>query len=59
MTPNAWRVYSGLKFVFTVQWFSLGVIALSHLNWALCTRRKNVRIFENGERNLFREQGKY
>ncbi|TKF19942.1 hypothetical protein FCV43_14750, partial [Vibrio genomosp. F6] len=35
VTPNAWRVYSDLKFVFTVQWFSLGVIALSHLNWAL------------------------
>ena len=35
MTPNAWRVHFDLNFVFTVQWFSLGVMALSHLNWAL------------------------
>ncbi|CAK1738021.1 hypothetical protein VCRA2121O157_50317 [Vibrio crassostreae] len=35
VTPNACRFYSDLNFVFTVQWFSLGVTALSHLNWAL------------------------
>ncbi|RBW65612.1 hypothetical protein DS893_08540 [Vibrionales bacterium C3R12] len=23
MTPNAWRVHFGLKFVFTAQWFSV------------------------------------
>ncbi|NOH86089.1 hypothetical protein F0249_20205, partial [Vibrio sp. 03-59-1] len=38
-TPNAWQFHFDLKFVFTVQWFSLGVTALSHLNWALyCIR---------------------
>ncbi|MDN3699246.1 hypothetical protein QWY97_18130, partial [Vibrio cortegadensis] len=37
VTPNACRFHSDLNFVFTAQWFSLGVIALSHLNWALCT----------------------
>ncbi|NOH85830.1 DUF3265 domain-containing protein [Vibrio sp. 03-59-1] len=35
VTPNACRFYFDLNLVFTVQWFSLGVIALSHLNWAL------------------------
>ncbi|TKF16241.1 hypothetical protein FCV43_18420, partial [Vibrio genomosp. F6] len=39
VTPNACRFYSDLKFVFTAQWFSLGFLALSHLNWALCKYR--------------------
>ncbi|QCW19703.1 hypothetical protein [Vibrio phage Va_90-11-286_p16] len=35
-----------MKYVFTVQWVSLGVIALSHLNWALCNSGKfRVSIF--------------
>ncbi|NOH86060.1 hypothetical protein F0249_20040, partial [Vibrio sp. 03-59-1] len=59
VTPNSWRFHSGLKFVFTVQWFSLGVIALSHLNWALtdpliispalhCVSTFDIRTFPTG-----------
>ncbi|WP_216599672.1 hypothetical protein, partial [Vibrio sp. 03-59-1] len=40
VTPNACRFHSGLNFVFTAQWFSLGVLALSHLNWALASLEK-------------------
>ncbi|CAK1809980.1 hypothetical protein VCRA2113O325_20257 [Vibrio crassostreae] len=46
VTPNAWWFHSDLNFVFTAQWFSLGVIALSHLNWAL-TGKRSIEHWKN------------